>query len=285
VIRYNNINKCSARENLQIDEQKHMLDNLRTLVRSLKSESSPTDDSQLQAELAALHIQVHEHAESFRKERNDRVMLNEKRKRLERDCKVYRMERDEARRQAQVATAESNRASEALMDLREQMQRLTHRYNTNISPLSAASDWSVRNQRCTAATNRKQPNYYDSKTSSTTSSTRGNASSYCDSSLFVEDGGGSTLSQTDSVQSDLMATSINLISSERGSASSHRGTSSSQICTTASSKNDSTISKEQPSTSQIRVNLLQEDSLYVKEKSADSQSTEKTRVRMSSSLA
>jgi len=116
-------------KDLQICEQNQMMDNLRSLISSLISEYSEINQSDVPAEIAALRIQMYEHSECYRKEHNDRVMLHQRYKQLKRDCKVYRMERDEARRQADAATTELDRANEELLILQERLQRGNRAHN------------------------------------------------------------------------------------------------------------------------------------------------------------
>jgi hypothetical protein len=108
----------------EISELLKLLDNLKAEISSFQSNPSVSEYYQLMAENAALKIQVYEHSEAYRKEHNDHVMLHRTKKKSERDCAVYKRERDIARQQADDSAAKLNRANDELLDLREQLQRL-----------------------------------------------------------------------------------------------------------------------------------------------------------------
>jgi len=161
----------------EIREQRQMLDNLRSVISSMKSELSTSDKSPLLAEITALQMQVFEHAEAYRKEHNDRVLLHQRKKRSDRDAKVYRKERDGARRQVEDLTIALDAAREEVMRIKDQHQRGRSnggRFNDNT--FAFPSDWTARDQGNTTATNREQLNSYNVPTRPTASAGERNGS-------------------------------------------------------------------------------------------------------------
>jgi len=241
-------------KDLEICEKTKMLDNMRTLMSSIKAGRPMSDQSELTEEIRLLQIQVFEHEESYRKEHNDRVMLHHRFKQLKRDCRVYKMEGDEARRQAEQATAELSRANEDVMDLREQLQRRQFAHNGEFSSFSSASRRAVFSQLSTtnnrtntnSRTNTQHPFHnYDSQTRQSNTSTKVNSAAHRG---YVTTGRGATSSKND----------LHSKPGDRSTTSRRISISSEKVAASTQMKGDFTKNESNPSSTHITA--LQEDS-------------------------
>jgi hypothetical protein len=102
--------------------------------QTTKTEDNPEHADEL--EYSLLQEQLKEHEEAFRKERNDRVMLNQTCKTLKRDVRVLSMERNQARHRAEVAEEDAKRANEEALRLKETIEQMKNVQNIRSAPSS-----------------------------------------------------------------------------------------------------------------------------------------------------
>jgi len=109
------------------DEHCHSSDSYVLLAEPMNIEKvRPEDKSDHYDDISPslLQEQIKEHEESFRKERNDRVLLNEKYKRMVRALKVLTAEKNQALHRAAQAEAEASKTKEELYKLQERLERM-----------------------------------------------------------------------------------------------------------------------------------------------------------------
>jgi hypothetical protein len=204
-----------------IYEKTKMIDNLRAHISSIKSEQLEVDQSQVSAEIVALKLQIFENEDAWRKEHNDRVMLNRRKEQLKRDCNVYKTERDVARRQAEEAKQEKERVAEEMMKLKDQLLRLQYASRGRTNSLHSTSNRTSRYQ----SSNVTSRGHYSSRTRHTASSPRNKISGHDSRALS---GRGFTSSKNhhsaqQSYSSVTNASQLRLTSSERGTSRASQG--------------------------------------------------------------
>jgi hypothetical protein len=109
------------------------------LCEPMNLEKTGIEDLPNSDEVMPWLLQIKEHEEAYRKERNDRVMLKQKYKTLERDLKVVSQEKDLALLRAEKAEVDAKKAKEEQIKLRERLERISRGPSTRSAPSSQRS--------------------------------------------------------------------------------------------------------------------------------------------------